>query len=77
MVTRRMSMRNGRDTRIDDWLKTHTLQDMEEIVTELASDGENVSDMSKVVHELEEMAEEEHEWEQQGLAKPRNEGQTA
>ena len=56
MVTRRMNTRKSEQATIEDWLKKHTLQDMEEIVTELAANGEDVKEMSKVVHELEEIA---------------------
>lgn len=74
MVTRRMDTKNGRDTTIDQWMKTHTLQDMEDLVTELSSDGEDVKEMAKVVHEFEEMVEEEHEWEREHVVKGKNGG---
>ncbi len=77
MVTRRMNTRNTEQATIEDWLRKHTLQDMEEIVTELATRGEDVKDMSKVVHELEEIAEEEHEWERQHGTKLRVDSETA
>ncbi len=37
MVTRRMNTRKTEQARLEDWMKTHTLQDMEELVTELAA----------------------------------------
>ena len=72
-----MNTRKSEQATIEDWLKKHTLQDMEEIVTELAANGEDVKEMSKVVHELEEIAEEEHEWERQHGTKLKVDGNTA
>ncbi len=77
MVTRRMNTRKTEQATIEEWLKKHTLQDMEEIVTELAANGEDVRDMSKVVHELEEIAEEEQEWERQHGTKLKVDSETA
>ena len=63
MVTRRMDTERNGGTTIDHWMKTHTIQDMEDLVDELAAHGEDVKDMAKVVHDLEEMVEEEQDWE--------------
>ena len=75
LVTRRMDTRRSTDTTIDQWMKTHTVQDMEDLVAELAAHGEDVKDMAKVVHDLEEMIEEEQEWEQEHAVKGKNEAQ--
>jgi len=77
LVTRRMNTRKGEQATIEDWLRKHTLQDMEDIVAELSARGEDVVDMSKVVHELEDIAEEEQEWEQQHMTRLRAEEQSA
>ncbi len=57
--------RKGDD--IEDWMRTHSIRDMEEIVTELATRGENVNEMAKAVHTFEDMVEEEKEWEQKNI----------
>jgi uncharacterized protein (UPF0335 family) len=72
-----MDTRKSEQATIEEWLKKHTLQDMEDIVAELSGRGEDVSDMSQVVHELEDIAEEEHEWEQEHGTKLKAEGETA
>jgi hypothetical protein len=72
-----MNTRKGEQATIEDWLRNHTLQDMEDIVAELSARGEDVVDMSKVVHELEDIAEEEHEWEQEHGTKLKAEGEMA
>lgn len=77
MVTRRLDARKTEQAQIERWLMEHTLQDMEEIVTELAARGEDVKEMSGVVHDLEEIAEEEHEWEREHGSKLKSEGETA
>lgn len=70
-------LRRGRDTKIDEWMKEHTVRDMEDLVAELAAKGEDVAAVSSTVHEFEEMVEEEHDWEQRSLAKARSEERTA
>jgi len=77
LVTKRMDTGKSEDTTIDQWMKTHSVQDMEAIVTELATEGEDVKEMAEVVHELEEMAEEEHEWEREQLVKGKGEAHTS
>jgi len=72
-----MDTKKSEQATIEEWLREHTLQDMEEIVTELSARGEDVSDMAKVVHELEDIVEEEHEWEQEHGTKLRAEAETA
>jgi len=61
--------KKSEQTEIDRWMKAHTIHDMEDIVTELASNGEDVSEMARAVHDLEEMVDEEKEWEQQQIGK--------
>jgi hypothetical protein len=77
LATRRLNTKKGEQATIEEWLRKHTVQDMEDIVTELSVRGEDVSDMSKVVHELEDIAEEEHEWEREHGTKLKAEGETA
>ncbi len=62
-----------RNAEVTKWLKTHTVQDLDDLVAELSTRGENVTELSKVVHELEEMVDEEREWEQANPEKERAE----
>jgi len=72
-----MNMKNGEQATIEEWLRKHTLQDMEDIVAELSARGEDVTGMSQVVHELEGIAEEEHEWEREHSTKLKADSETA
>ncbi len=52
-------------------MKEHTLQDVEDLIAEFSTKGENVTELSRVVHELEVLVDEEHEWERQNPEKVR------
>lgn len=43
------------DNAVVEWMKTHTTQDIKDLVFELYSMGEDVSELVAIVNELEEM----------------------
>ena len=47
----------------EQWLKTHSRADMRDLVTELSSMGEDVTDIAKAIEDLEAVEVEEEEWE--------------
>jgi hypothetical protein len=44
-----------RNVRAIQWTKTHTLQDLEDLVNEMASLGEDVTDISQLLNDLHEI----------------------
>jgi len=66
--------------RTKQWLETHTIKDAKEIVNELSSEGEDISDIVGVVKELEEIAhhleETSHEGENPFSLNPKKETET-
>lgn len=76
MTSRAEHVHKHRNPEVEKWLKTHTVQDLDDLVAELSARGEDVTEVSKVVHELEQMVEEEHEWEQVSPEKERGEAQS-
>lgn len=77
MASRTAHEHRHRNADVEKWLRTHTVEDLEDLVSELSSRGEDVAELSKVVHELEQMVDEEHEWEQASPEKERGEAQSA
>ncbi len=49
--------RVSRDTR--EWLEHHTLEDLKELACEMYTDGEDVSELVKIVNKLEQIEEQE------------------
>ncbi|MEW5937002.1 MAG: hypothetical protein AB1665_04175 [Candidatus Thermoplasmatota archaeon] len=47
---------SGVDAQTEQWLKEHTIQDLRDLVFELYNRGEDVSDMVRLVNDLEAMA---------------------
>lgn len=54
-------------------MRAHTLQDVEDLIAEFSSKGEDVTELSRVVHDLEVLVDEEHEWERQNPEKAKAE----
>ncbi len=52
--------REAPEASAENWLNTHTLQDIRELAQELSDDGEDVSELVTAVNELEELLEETH-----------------
>jgi len=44
-----------RNVQAIQWAKTHTLQDLEDLVNEMSSLGEDVTDISQLLNDLSEM----------------------
>lgn len=44
-----------RNVQAIEWAKTHTLQDLEDLVNEMSSLGEDVTDISQLLSDLSEM----------------------
>jgi len=47
----------------EQWLRTHSRADMRDLVNELSTMGEDVTDIAKAIEDLETVEVEEEEWE--------------
>ncbi len=54
-MTRRRTKREAPTDPANEWLQTHTLQDIRELAQELSANGEDVSELVEAVNELEEL----------------------
>ena len=52
---RRNSVRAVRNALAIDWAKTHTLQDLRDLVNEMSDLGEDVTDISQLLEDLSEI----------------------
>lgn len=48
------------NTGMEDWMRSHTIQDLRDMVFELYNRGEDISDMVGLVHEMDTMAHRTH-----------------
>ena len=44
------------DEKLSDWMRSHTIQDMRDIVFELYNRGEDISEMVDLIHDMDEIA---------------------
>jgi hypothetical protein len=57
LARRKTANRESPEDPANDWLSTHTLQDIRELAQELSDDGEDVSELVAAVNELQELLE--------------------
>ncbi len=60
MARRTTETRERPEESANDWLNTHTLQDIRELAQELSASGEDVTELVTAVNELEGLLEETH-----------------
>lgn len=60
MARRTTGNRESPEESANDWLNTHTLQDIRELAQELSDSGEDVTELVSAVNELEDLLEETH-----------------
>ncbi len=54
-MARRHKKQNAPTDPADEWLRSHTLQDIRELAQELSDNGEDVSELVEAVNELEQV----------------------